>query len=349
MASGICISKQEIIENLQAKGKKQGELHKKASCIRDSSVSKNVYFRGIIEFSNICANDCFYCGIRKSNNKVKRYLMSKEEILECVEFCDKAKYGSIVLQSGELQTKKFTDFVTGIVKTIKKKFPKIGITLCVGEQSKKVYQKFFDAGARRYLLRIETSNKEHYSKLHPNEMSFESRKKCLENLKKIGFQTGTGVMIGSPFQTTENLADDLLFFKKIGADMMGMGPYVLHEQTPFSSQCFNPSNNLNLSLNMVAMLRLMMPYINIASTTALQALTPNGRELGLQAGANVIMPIVTPKKYREDYQLYKNKPCINESSEDCMKCIIARIKSVGLTPAFGKSGTSLHFLRRKKC
>src|SRR3989338_9347749 len=160
MASGICISKQEIIENLQAKGKKQGELHKKASCIRDSSVSKNVYFRGIIEFSNICANDCFYCGIRKSNNKVKRYLMSKEEILECVEFCDKAKYGSIVLQSGELQTKKFTDFVTGIVKTIKKKFPKIGITLCVGEQSKKVYQKFFDAGARRYLLRIETSNKE---------------------------------------------------------------------------------------------------------------------------------------------------------------------------------------------
>lgn len=347
MVREICISKEELIENLEAKGLKQKDLHAKAVNIRDEYLSKNVYFRGLIEFSNICNNDCFYCGIRKSNHHVKRYLMSKDEILEAVEFCNKADYGSIVLQSGERRDKKFVNFVIEVVEEIKKRFPKAGITLCIGELNKKVYQKFFDAGAHRYLLRIETSNKRHYEKLHPREMSFEARKKCLKNLKDIGFQVGTGIMVGSPFQRVENLADDLLFFKEIDVDMVGMGPFISHQYAPLKVDG-NNKRNFNLSLNMIACLRILMPDINIAATTALQALHPEGREYGLNAGANVIMPLVTPKRYREYYQLYNNKPCIEESSSECLNCITQRIKSVGLIPKFGEWGDSLHYFRRIK-
>tara|TARA_Y100000310_G_C20686709_1_gene819471 strand:- start:1599 stop:2654 length:1056 start_codon:yes stop_codon:yes gene_type:complete len=348
MEKEINISKEGLIKSLEAKGTDQEELHKKAAEVRDKNLSKNVYFRGIIEFSNVCQNDCLYCGIRKSNKKLKRYSMTKQEILDSVEFCNKANYGSIVLQSGESQTKQFTDFVTDIIKTIKKKYPNIGITLCVGEQKKEIYKKFFEAGAHRYLLRIETSNEEHYNKLHPKDMSFKNRRQCLIDLKDIGFQVGTGVMIGSPFQTIENLAEDLLFFKENDIDMVGMGPYIPCDETPLKNPNHNPEKNLNLGLNMIATLRLMMPDINIASTTALQALNPIGRELGLKAGANVIMPIVTPTKYRENYQLYQDKPCINESSEDCMHCITRRIRSVNLNPAFGGWGDSKHFFKRVK-
>ncbi len=339
--------KAEIVKLLDLRGDEQEELHKQACKVRDNVVSNNVYFRGLVEFSNICKNDCLYCGIRKSNGEVSRYSMTKEEILDVVAWCDKVNYGSIVLQSGELQTKEFVDFVVSVVEDIKKKFPKIGITLCVGEQSKETYQRFFDAGAHRYLLRVETTNKEHYNKLHPNEMNLDGRKVCLKNLKEIGFQVGTGVMIGSPFQTIENLAEDLLFFKEIEVDMVGMGPYLPHEQTPIGLEV-DELKQLNLGLNMIAVLRLMMPDINIASTTALQAIHPQGRELGLLAGANVIMPIVTPTKYRESYKLYEGKPCINDSSEDCLKCVISRIESTGLKPGFGKWGDSLHFFKRTK-
>jgi biotin synthase len=328
-----------IVSLLKLKGKEQEELHKKAALVRDEIVKPNVYFRGIIEFSNVCSNDCLYCGIRKSS-KVKRYNMSKEEILDSVEFCNKANYGSIVLQSGEVEK---IDFLVDVVDAIKQRYPKIGITLCVGELSKEDYQRLFDAGAHRYLLRIESSNKEHYEKLHPKSMSFENRVECLLNLKEIGYQVGTGVMIGSPYQKISDLANDLLFFKEKDTDMVGMGPYI-PSNTPLKGE----EGDLDLGLNMIAVLRLMMPDINIASTTALQALNPIGRELGLKAGANVIMPIVTPTKYRENYQLYKGKPCINESSEDCMKCITKRIKSTGLNPSFGEWGDSLHYASRKR-
>lgn len=337
----------DIVENLKAEGRTQQELHRKAALVRDKTVSTNVYFRGIIEFSNICQNDCLYCGIRRSNNRLKRYWMGKEEILNCVEFCNKANYRSIVLQSGEQRAKKFTDFVVDAVSTIKEEYPKIGITLCVGEQSKQVYNKFFEAGAHRYLLRIETSTEQHYSKLHPKSMSLKKRKGCLKHLRDIGYQVGTGVMIGSPYQKIENLADDLLFFKEMDVDMVGMGPYIPCQYAPINDEGHNKKTNLNLGLNMIATLRLMMPGINIASTTALQAINPIGRELGLKAGANIIMPIVTPTQYRENYQLYKNKPCINESSEDCLNCITSRIKSTGLRPAFGELGDSKHFLKRQ--
>jgi len=338
MEKGICTS--EIIGFLQAEGKEQKELHKKAASVRDENVSTNVYFRGLLEFSNICINDCFYCGIRKSNDKVDRYSMTKEEIIESVSKC--SGYGSVVLQSGERKDKGFTDFLVDVIGSIKKRFPKIGITVCVGEQDKEVYQRFFDAGAHRYLLRIETSDKEHYSKLHPAEMNFLERKRCLIDLKDIGFQVGTGVMIGSPFQTVKNLASDLLFFKDMDIDMVGMGPFIPHERAPLKGE----GSDLNLGLNMIAALRLIMPDINIASTTALQAVHPYGRELGLMAGANVIMPLVTPKKYRRAYQLYNDKPCINESSEECLKCIVQRVKSTNLNPAFNEWGDSKHFRRK---
>jgi len=340
------ISREEIINNLLVGGREQKELHERASVIRDENVSRNVYFRGLIEFSNICKNDCYYCGIRKSNDKPERYSMSKEEILRAVKFCDRAGYGSIVLQSGERNDVGFINFVAEIVKEIKEKFPAMGMTLCVGEQNKATYRRFFEAGAHRYLLRIETSNEEHYKKLHPKEMNFKDRIKCLENLKDMGFQLGTGVMIGSPFQTIENLVDDLFFFKEMDVDMVGMGPFISHQHTPLKGG--DETKNFNLSLNMIAYLRILMPDINIAATTALQALHPRGRELGLEAGANVIMPLVTPKKYRENYQLYDNKPCIEESSDECLVCITERIKSVGLKPKFGEKGDSLHYFRRVK-
>ncbi len=341
------MDRETIINFLNARGQKQTELHKKASEKRNEILSKNVYFRGLIEFSNICKNDCFYCGIRKSNNEIGRYLMPEQEILRCVEWCDKANYSSIVLQSGELQKKKFLDFLLGIVEDIKKRFPRLGITLSIGEQSKKTYEKLFEAGAYRYLLRIETSNKELYNKLHPKKMSFENRVKCISNLKEIGFQTGTGVMIGLPGQSVESLADDILFFQDMDIDMVGMGPYLcsLYAQL---KESISVNDKLNFSLNMIAVLRLVMPDINIASTSALQAIKHDGRELGLNAGANVIMPLVTPKKYKAEYKLYDDKPCINESSDECLFCVTKRIKSVGLNPGFGKRGDSKHYFNKIK-
>jgi biotin synthase len=327
----------ELLEQLNAKGEEQKSLHKKAAEIRDKTVKNKVYFRGLIEFSNICDNDCGYCGISKSKD-VKRYKMTKQEILDSAKFCNDVNYGSIVLQSGERQDYKFIDFVEDVVKQIKEKFPKLGITLCVGEQTKEIFQRFFDAGAHRYLLRIETSDKKHYERLHPANMSFDTRKQCLKDLKDIGFQVGTGVMINSPFQTIENLAKDLLFFKEIDVDMVGMGPYLRKDVNA----------DLDLSLNMIAALRILMPNINIASTTALQVLNPIGRELGLKAGANIIMPITTPTKYRNQYLLYDDKPCINETSEECLGCITQRIKSTGLTPAFGEWGDSLNYANRQR-
>ncbi len=333
-------------EALTARGDEQRKLHQRAADIRDKTVSRAVYFRGLIEFSNKCINDCLYCGIRKSNNAVKRYMMDKEEILDAVEFCERAGYGSVVLQSGEQKNKKFTGLISSIVGDIKKKFPKISITLCVGEQEKSVYQEFFDSGAERYLLRIETSNAEHYKKLHPKEMSFSERYRCLNDLKNIGFQVGTGVMVNAPSQTLDMLAEDILFFREIDADMIGMGPYIPHSKTPLYITIINKTESLNLTLNMIALTRIMMPDVNIAATTALQALHPKGRELGLLSGANVIMPLVTPIHYRNNYVLYDDKPCRNESSLQCANCVTERIYAIDLVPKHRVTGDSLHYINR---
>lgn len=317
------------------------ELRSEAERVLYRYRGPDVYFRGLVEFSNTCTSDCYYCGIRKSNNQVKRYLISKEEIVECALWCAQQGYGSIVLQSGERQDKKFTDFVTNVVKDIKRvtrseRLPQgLGITLCVGEQSREVYQNFFDAGAHRYLLRIEASDKELFSFIHPSTQSYESRKGCLQMLKEIGYLVGTGVMIGLPGQSLEHLADDILFFKKSGVDMIGMGPFIVHEQTPFSAhknEVRLESNFLN-SLKMIAVTRLVLKDVNIAATTALQAIKPDGREQGLRFGANVVMPQITPEEFRKQYLLYAGKPCVDENAELCRNCLTRRIQSVGRSVA----------------
>lgn len=308
----------------------------------------SVYFRGLVEFSNICTSDCYYCGIRKSNSQVKRYLISKEQIIDGALWCAQQGYGSIVLQSGERQDSAFTDFITDTVRTIKnvtrsENLPGgLGITLCVGEQTRQTYQKFFDAGAHRYLLRIETSDKELFSSIHPPAQTFDSRVKCLQTLKEIGFLVGTGVMIGLPGQTPEHLANDILFFKNIGVDMIGMGPFIVHEQTPFSIYKDEQEGQLEShflnSLKMIAVTRMVLKDINIAATTALQALKHDGREMGLKFGANVVMPQLTPTEFKKQYMLYEGKPCIDENAEQCKGCLSRRIQSVGRSVAINLWG-----------
>ncbi|MFH1049357.1 MAG: [FeFe] hydrogenase H-cluster radical SAM maturase HydE [bacterium] len=314
---------------------------------------EKVYLRGLIEFSNVCINDCYYCGIRKSNRNLNRYTLSKVEILESAKWCAAKGFGSIVLQSGERNDEKFIEFVAGIVEEIKEKTKSekisdgLGITLCIGEQNYNSYKKLFEAGAHRYLLRIETSNEKLFYSLHPEQQNFKRRLECLQMLKEIGYQTGTGVMIGLPNQTIEHLAEDILFFKKMDIDMIGMGPYLVHRDTPLAHlkdeyQKLADRNYL-LSLKMIAVTRLFLKDVNIAATTALQAMKPYGREEGLSFGANVFMPLITPAKYRKDYMLYDGKPCIDDLAEECIECSFARINSIGREIGYDEWGDSKHF------
>lgn len=352
------IGKKEITHLLSLERREEIELlRSRAYEVMKENVGEKVYLRGLIEFSNICVNDCLYCGIRKSNNKIERYTLNESEVLECVDFAIKNKYGSIVLQSGERNDKKFVDFVCRLIEKIKLKSKSeilpdgLGITLCLGEQKYETYKNFYEAGAHRYLLRIETTNPEIFARIHPPNVSFEKRKECLNALKEIGFQVGTGVMIGIPGQTIEDLASDLLFFKEIDADMIGMGPYIVHKETPFNIYekyfIHNKYQIFLLSLKMIAVARLLLKDVNIASTTALQALYPYGREEGLRFGANVVMPLLTPSKYRKNYILYEGKPCIDEFTNSCGECLISRIENINRPIGFNEWGDSLHFKTRK--
>ncbi len=314
-------------------------------------VGKKVYFRGIIELSNICRKDCYYCGIRKSNSNISRYQLTEEEILQSARFAHESNYGSIVLQSGEREDGKFIRFIEKVIGDIKHMSSgRLGITLSLGEQSAETYTRWFDAGAHRYLLRIETSNENLYRRLHPNDHDFAGRVRCIESLSEIGYQVGTGVMIGLPGQTTEDLADDILFFEKKDVAMIGMGPYLVHKDTPLSSGMpdFNSVKDarLKLALKMIAVTRIYLKDVNIASTTALQALDPFGREMGLKAGANIIMPNVTGTQYRSSYQLYENKPCLDENSEQCRYCLARRLEKIGETVNWNQLGDSPHYTAR---
>ncbi len=333
------------------------QVRAKAYEVMGKNVGEKVFLRGLIEFSNICVNDCYYCGISKSNLNIKRYTLNEEEILDSALWAAENGYGSIVLQSGERNDERFIDQVASIIEKIKKRtispsLPNgLGITLCVGEQTLKDYKKLFDAGAHRYLLRIETSNPELYKQLHPPEQTFEKRLECLYLVKEAGFQLGTGVMIGIPGQDLTDLANDIEFFKSIDADMIGMGPFIVHTDTiysQFSKEYEQKKRNIyKLSLLMIASARLYLKDVNIASTTALQALYPMGREMGLLFGANIIMPLLTPTYVRSHYQLYNGKPCIDEFASDCYDCIINRIKSTNRPIAINEWGDSLHFQRKK--
>ncbi len=316
------------------------------------TLGKKVYFRGLIEFSNYCVKDCYYCGIRKSNTHSERYDIDDEAILEAAVFAHKNRYGSLVLQSGERSDQAFTDRITRLLKEIKAVTNgELGITISLGEQSEAVYREWFEAGAHRYLLRIETSNEDLYYKIHPKNEAhdFQRRLDCLRTLKKVGYQTGTGVMIGLPFQTTDQLAEDLLFFKQMDVDMVGMGPFIEHTETPlyqYKDQLWPLQRRFEVALNMIATLRLLLPDINIAAATALQAIDPMGREKALRYGANVIMPNITPTLHRKDYQLYENKPCTDESADECSNCLSIRVEMAGREIGYSEWGDSQHFFKR---
>ena len=315
-----------------------------------------VYYRGLIEFSNCCIHDCNYCGIRKSNTAVKRYTLSKEDVIATAKWCANQGYGSVVLQSGERNDDAFADFLTDTIAgikaaTVSEKLPGgVGITLSVGEQTPQVYERFFKAGAHRYLLRIEASDPRLFASIHPPGQCMQRRINCLKTLRQIGFQVGTGVMIGIPGQTVENLADDILFFKNMDVDMIGMGPYIVHNSTPMSlhSDYYNVHKDkiFQTALLMIAVCRLVLKDVNIASTTALQAMRDDGRELGLQYGANVIMPQNTPVGVRGDYLLYDGKPCIDEDAERYRAALEKRIRAVGRTVSADVWGDPLKAARR---
>jgi len=335
-------AKADIIELLQCEGDEKKELFAKSAEVKEKYIGKKVWLRGLIEFSNICGKDCLYCGIRKGNRNVERYNLNDEEIIAAAMFACKNNYGSIALQSGELENNYVTNRIEKLIRNIKDLSDgKLGITLSVGEQKPDVYKRWFDAGAHRYLLRVETTNESLYAKIHPNDEKHNFRKRldCLKNLQDIGFQTGTGVMIGLPFQTIDNLADDLLFMSNFDIDMCGMGPYIEHADTPLidaANKLLTLNQRLELTLKMIAIIRIMMKDINIVASTALEAIDPTGRERALQIGANIIMPNLTPAKYRSNYNLYNNKPQTN----------IEAINFADTEIIYGEWGDSSHYNRR---
>lgn len=358
LETALCAShldRDELLAILRADSPTQmAAIQQAAEKILLSHCGNTVSLRGLIEFSNYCVCDCLYCGIRKSNHVPERYTLSLDEILASALWAAERGYGSVVLQSGERRDTKFVEFVAEAVQAIKRetrsvRLPEgLGITLCVGEQSRETYARFLDAGAHRYLLRIETSSPELFGRIHPPEQRFENRLACLKTLRELGFMVGTGVMIGLPGQSIEQLVDDLLFFREMDIDMIGMGPYIPHAQAliPGEEPVFPVAKRFSLALKMIAAARLLLKDVNIAATTALQAIAPDGREQGLRFGANVIMPQVTPVQVRRDYTLYDGKPCLDDSAGQCATCLEKRIHSVGRQLAQDQWGDSSHFVRR---
>lgn len=286
---------------------------------------KEVYIRGLIEFTNYCKNDCYYCGIRRSNKNVSRYRLNKEEILSCCQNGYELGFRTFVLQGGEDPA--FTDeIMVDIIKDMREGYPDCAITLSVGEKSYDQYQAYYEAGANRFLLRHETANEEHYKNLHPESLSLENRKECLRNLKKIGYQVGTGFMVGSPYQTPECLAEDLAFIKELSPQMVGIGPFIPHKETPFKDF---PAGSMDLTLFLIGLIRLMLPNALIPATTALGTIDPKGREKGILSGSNVLMPNLSPIGVRKKYELYDNKICTGEEAAECNVCLRNRVSSIG--------------------
>lgn len=346
------LSKQDIIDLLALKNKAEiEELFAHANDLTRRTLGNQVFLRGLIEFSNICNRDCKYCGIRKSNKEIDRYQMSMDEILKAAEWIYEQGFGSLVLQSGERSDPDFINFVDQILKEIKiLSNNKLGITLSVGEQSLETYQRWFNSGAHRFLLRVETTNEKLYKKIHPGQYSLKERISALHRIKKSGYQVGTGIMIGLPGQSFDDLADDLIFMQEKDIDMIGMGPYIPHENTPMANSLkdFNKEEQLELALKMIAVTRIHLRDVNIASTTALGALHPHGKKMGLESGGNVIMPNLTPRKYQDNYKLYEDKPAFLASFKDDFENLKLEIKAAGKEIGFHKWGDSPHFYRRTR-
>mgnify|MGYP000474031743 FL=1 len=307
-------------------------INKQAQEVSLRHFGNRIFIRGLIEVSNCCRNNCYYCGIQGSNPNANRYRLSKEEILSACENGYQLGYRSFVLQGGE--DPHYTDEVmVPIVAEIRKRYPDCAITLSLGERSKESYQKLYDAGADRYLLRHEAADPELYQKLHPESLSLENRIQCLWNLKEIGYAVGTGFMVGAPYQTVENLADDLLFIKELDPQMVGIGPFVPHHDTRFKEF---PSGSVELTTYLVSILRLMNPHLLLPSTTALGTIDPRGREKGILAGANVVMPNLSPVAVRKDYSLYDNKICTGEEAAECAGCLGRRLASIDYQLVFSR-------------
>lgn len=319
------LSKEEFVYLIDHREEVREEAAALARKLGDEHYGKSVYPRGLVEFTNYCKNNCYYCGIRGANTNVKRYRLSKEEIMASCENGYQLGYRSFVLQGGE-DPYYDIDKMEDIVKMIRKTYPDCAITLSLGELDYERYQRLFDAGADRYLLRHETANEEHYKKLHPEGMSLAYRKQCLFDLKEIGYQIGTGFMVGSPYQTTECLAEDLLFIKKLDPHMVGIGPFIPHHDTKFKDEA---AGSVELTTFLMSLLRIMKPSVLLPSTTALGTIDPKGREKGILAGGNVLMPNLSPVMVRKDYALYDNKICTGEEAAECFGCLSRRMQFIG--------------------
>ncbi len=317
------INKEDLI-TLLSKNEYDKLIFDTANEVRTKYIGNEVHLRGLIEFSNICKCSCKYCGLRKDNSKLERYRLSEEEIIDFAKKASEYGYKTVVLQSGE-DSYFSAERMCKIIKEIKN-FD-LALTLSIGEKTYEEYKAYKEAGADRYLLRIETTDEKLYKQMHPN-MSFENRIRCLKDLKKLGYEVGSGCLVGLPNQTLESLADDILFFKEIDADMIGIGPFILNPNTPL---CKEKGGTFELALKVMALTRILMPTINIPATTAMETLNPNGRIIALQSGANVVMPNVTEGDYRKKYEIYPGKICINDTPNHCRNCIEGKIKSIGRT------------------
>lgn len=300
-------------------------LFEKSVAIRKKHYRNDVYVRGLIEFTNYCRNDCYYCGIRRSNKNADRYRLSDEDILKCCKEGYELGFRTFVLQGGE--DMHYTDeHICALTSSIKGKYPDCAVTLSIGERSDESYRAYFEAGADRYLLRHETADEEHYGKLHPSALSLKNRKRCLYVLKETGYQVGAGFMVGSPYQTKESIAGDMLFLKELNPQMVGIGPFIAHHDTPFKAE---KNGTLEETLFLLGLLRLMLPKVLLPATTALGTIHPLGRELGIKAGANVVMPNLSPVGVRDKYLLYDNKICTGDESAQCRSCLNRRMENIG--------------------
>lgn len=307
-------------------------MREEAVKVCQKTYGKQVFIRGLIEFTNFCKNDCYYCGIRRNNSHADRYRLTKEQMLDCCANGYELGFRTFVLQGGE--DGYFTDDkICDLVSAIKEKYPDCAVTLSIGEKSKESYKRYFDAGADRYLLRHETADEAHYKKLHPEEMSLAHRKQCLWDLKEIGYQVGCGFMVGSPGQTVETLYEDLQFIRELQPHMVGIGPFISQKDTPFADKA---SGTMEQTLKLLAIIRLIQPHVLLPATTALGTIHPKGRELGILSGANVVMPNLSPVNVREKYKLYDNKICTGDEAAECRYCMENRMKSIGYEVAVSR-------------
>mgnify|MGYP004587286511 FL=1 len=307
-------------------------MREEAVKVCQKTYGNQVFIRGLIEFTNFCKNDCYYCGIRRSNSQADRYRLTKEQMLDCCASGYELGFRTFVLQGGE--DGYFTDDkICDLVSAIKEKYPDCAVTLSIGEKSKESYKRYFDAGADRYLLRHETADEAHYKKLHPEEMSLSHRKQCLWDLKEIGYQVGCGFMVGSPGQTVETLYEDLQFIRELQPHMVGIGPFISQKDTPFADKA---SGTMEQTLKLLAIIRLIQPHVLLPATTALGTIHPKGRELGILSGANVVMPNLSPVNVREKYKIYDNKICTGDEAAECRYCMENRMKSIGYEVAVSR-------------